>query len=149
MDPYAKVRPLPDGSGIDTTGLKFEINPFDEIAVEEAVRQKEKNPAIEITVVSIGGAECEEQLRKALAIGADDVDGLVVTEKAVGDEWQQHPVGLVLAVEERADVPDRAELRGAKLDRRGLAHASRLSFVRIAARGAAPSQAFNRARGPG
>ncbi len=71
VDPYAKVRPLPDGSGIDTTGLKFEINPFDEIAVEEAVRQKEKNPAVEITVVSIGGAECEEQLRKALAIGAD------------------------------------------------------------------------------
>ncbi len=71
VDPYAKVKPLPDGSGIDTTGLKFEINPFDEIAVEEAVRQKEKNPAIEITVVSIGGPECEEQLRKALAIGAD------------------------------------------------------------------------------
>ncbi|HVL39958.1 MAG TPA: electron transfer flavoprotein subunit beta/FixA family protein [Fimbriimonadaceae bacterium] len=71
VDPFAKVRPLPDGSGIDTTGLKFEINPFDEIAVEEAVRQREKNPTIEITVVSIGGAECEEQLRKALAIGAD------------------------------------------------------------------------------
>lgn len=71
VDPYAKVRPLPDGSGIDTIGLKFEINPFDEIAVEEAVRQREKNPAIEITVVSIGGPECEEQLRKALAIGAD------------------------------------------------------------------------------
>src|SRR5690242_3516204 len=71
VDPYAKVRPMADGSGIDTTGLKFEINPFDEIAVEEAVRQKEKNPAIEIVVVSIGGAECEEQLRKALAIGAD------------------------------------------------------------------------------
>jgi electron transfer flavoprotein beta subunit len=71
VDPYAKVRPMADGSGIDTTGLKFEINPFDEIAVEEAVRQKEKNPAIEIVVVSIGGGECEEQLRKALAIGAD------------------------------------------------------------------------------
>src|SRR5690349_17474100 len=71
VDPYAKVRPLPDGSGIDLAGAKFEINPFDEIAVEEAVRQKEKNSAIEITVVSIGGAECEDQLRKALAIGAD------------------------------------------------------------------------------
>jgi electron transfer flavoprotein beta subunit len=71
LDPYAKPRPLPDGSGIDTSGLKFEINPFDEIAVEEAVRQKEKNPEIEVTVVSIGGGECEEQLRKALAIGAD------------------------------------------------------------------------------
>jgi len=71
VDPYAKVRPLPDGSGVDTAGQKFEINPFDEIAVEEAVRQREKNPAIEIIVVSIGSAESEEQLRKALAIGAD------------------------------------------------------------------------------
>lgn len=71
IDPYAKVRPLPDGTGIDTTGVKFEINPFDEIAVEEAVRQKEANPGIEIVVVSVGSAECEEQLRKALAMGAD------------------------------------------------------------------------------
>ena len=71
VDPFAKVRPLADGSGIDTTGLKFEMNPFDEIAVEEAVRLKEKDPSIEITAVSIGPAVCEEQLRKALAMGAD------------------------------------------------------------------------------
>lgn len=71
VDPYAKVRPLADGSGIDTTGLKFEINPFDEIAVEEAVRMKEKDPSVEITVVTIAGVEAEEQLRKALAMGAD------------------------------------------------------------------------------
>lgn len=71
VDPYAKVRPLPDGSGLDLGSVKFEINPFDEIAVEEAVRQKETDPSIEITVVSIGTAECEDQLRKALAIGAD------------------------------------------------------------------------------
>ncbi len=71
VDPYAKVRPLADGSGVDTGGLKFEINPFDEIAVEEAVRLKEKGAATEITVVSIGKTECEEQLRKALAMGAD------------------------------------------------------------------------------
>ncbi|MBL8047338.1 MAG: electron transfer flavoprotein subunit beta/FixA family protein [Chthonomonas sp.] len=71
IDPYAKVRPLSDGSGIDTSGVKFDINPFDEIAVEEAVRMKESNPAVEIIVISIGGAESEEQLRKALAMGAD------------------------------------------------------------------------------
>ena len=71
VDPYAKVRPLPDGSGIDTSSVAFAINPFDEIAMEEAVRQKEKNSSIEITAVSIGGGECEEQLRKALAMGAD------------------------------------------------------------------------------
>jgi electron transfer flavoprotein beta subunit len=71
VDPYAKVRPLSDGSAVDTTGVKFEINPFDEIAVEEAVRLKERGIATEVVVVSIGRSECEEQLRKALAIGAD------------------------------------------------------------------------------
>lgn len=71
IDPFTKVRPLADGSGIDTTGVKFEINPFDEIAVEEAVRLREKLGDVEITVVTIGKAECEEQLRKALAMGAD------------------------------------------------------------------------------
>jgi electron transfer flavoprotein beta subunit len=71
IDPYAKVKPLPDGSGIDTGGTKFEINPFDEIALEEAVRIKEKDPTTQVFAVSIGGPECEDQLRKALAIGAD------------------------------------------------------------------------------
>jgi electron transfer flavoprotein beta subunit len=71
VDPYAKVRPLADGSGLDTTGTKFEINPFDEIAMEEAVRQKEKDASIEIIAISIGTGEVEEQLRKALAMGAD------------------------------------------------------------------------------
>jgi len=71
IDPYAKVKALSDGSGIDTTSVKFDINPFDEIAVEEAVRLKEKDPTTEVIVISIGTAECEDQLRKALAIGAD------------------------------------------------------------------------------
>jgi electron transfer flavoprotein beta subunit len=71
IDPYAKVKPLPDGSGLDTATTKFEINPFDEIALEEAVRIKEKDPTTVVVAVSIGGTECEEQLRKALAIGAD------------------------------------------------------------------------------
>jgi electron transfer flavoprotein beta subunit len=72
VDPYAKVRPLADGSALDTGSVKFDVNPFDEIAVEEAVRMKENDPAVSITVVSIGGPECEEQLRKALAMGADE-----------------------------------------------------------------------------
>ncbi len=71
VDPYSKLRPLADGSGVDTTGVKFEINPFDEIAIEEAVRLKEKLGNVEILVVSIGKPEVEEQLRKALAMGAD------------------------------------------------------------------------------
>jgi electron transfer flavoprotein beta subunit len=71
VDPYAKVKPLADGSGLDVSGVKFDVNPFDEIAVEEAVRIKERTPDTEIVVVSIGGDEVEEQLRKALAMGAD------------------------------------------------------------------------------
>jgi len=71
IDPYAKVRPLADGSGIDTSTVKFEINPFDEIALEEAARIKERDPATEVIATTIGGSECEEQLRKALAMGAD------------------------------------------------------------------------------
>lgn len=71
VDPYAKVRPLADGSGFDTSGVKFEINPFDEIALEEAVRIREKDGSATVVAVSIGTSECEEQLRKALAIGAD------------------------------------------------------------------------------
>lgn len=72
IDPYAKVKPLADGSGLDTATVKFEINPFDEIAMEEAVRHKERNADIRIIAVSIGPAVVEEQLRKALAIGADE-----------------------------------------------------------------------------
>lgn len=71
-DPYAKVKPLADGSALDLANVKFEINPFDEIAVEEAVRKKEADPTVKITVVAIGPAPCEDQLRKALAIGADE-----------------------------------------------------------------------------
>lgn len=82
IDPYAKVKPLPDGSGIDLTGVKFEINPFDEIALEEAVRIKERDPSTELLAISIGGPQCEEQLRKALAIGADKAI-LVETTEAI------------------------------------------------------------------
>lgn len=71
VDPYAKVKPLPDGSGLDTASVKFEINPFDEIALEEAVRIREKIPGTIVIAVSIGKPEAEDQLRKALAIGAD------------------------------------------------------------------------------
>ncbi|HVT13145.1 MAG TPA: electron transfer flavoprotein subunit beta/FixA family protein [Fimbriimonadaceae bacterium] len=101
VDPYAKVRPLPDGSGVDTGGQKFEINPFDEIAVEEAVRLKEKGAATEITVVSIGTAQCEEQLRKALAMGADKA---ILIESA--STWDSPSVATELAALARELSPD-------------------------------------------
>ena len=71
VDYNVKVRVKPDGSGIDTAGVKMSMNPFDEIAVEEAVRLKEKGVATDIIAVSCGLAACGETLRTAMAIGAD------------------------------------------------------------------------------
>src|SRR5204863_379800 len=71
VDFNVKVRVKPDGSGVDTVNVKMSMNPFDEIAVEEAVRLKEKSVATEIVVVSCGLPACQETLRTALAIGAD------------------------------------------------------------------------------
>jgi electron transfer flavoprotein beta subunit len=66
-----KVRVKSDGSGMDLGGVKMAMNPFDEIAVEEAVRLKEAGKATEVLVVSIGPAACQDVLRTALALGAD------------------------------------------------------------------------------
>jgi electron transfer flavoprotein beta subunit len=71
VDFNVKVRVKPDGSAVDTANVKMSMNPFDEIAVEEAVRLKEKGIATEIVAVSCGIAACQETLRTALAIGAD------------------------------------------------------------------------------
>ena len=71
VDFNVKVRVKPDGTGIDTANVKMSMNPFDEIAVEEAVRLKERGVATEIVAVSCGVAACQETLRTALAIGAD------------------------------------------------------------------------------
>jgi electron transfer flavoprotein beta subunit len=70
-DPDTKIRLRPDGSAVDLDGVKFAVNPFDAIALEEALRIKEKVGDAEIVVASIGGDECAEQLRVGLAMGAD------------------------------------------------------------------------------
>src|SRR5256884_1581416 len=71
VDYNVKVRVQSDGSGVDIANVKMSMNPFDEIAVEEAVRLKEKGIATEIVAVSCGLAACQETLRTALALGAD------------------------------------------------------------------------------
>jgi len=71
VDYNVKVRVRADGTGVDTANVKMSMNPFDEIAVEEAVRLKEKGAATEIVAVSCGIAACQETLRTALALGAD------------------------------------------------------------------------------
>ncbi len=71
VDYNVKVRVKADGSGVETQGVKMSMNPFDEIAVEEAVRLKEKGVVTEIIAVSMGVAQCAETIRTALAMGAD------------------------------------------------------------------------------
>ncbi|MCP5327872.1 MAG: electron transfer flavoprotein subunit beta/FixA family protein [Steroidobacteraceae bacterium] len=71
VDYNVRVRVKPDGSGVITDGVKMSINPFDEIALEEALRIKEKGLAEEVVVATIGPTDCQQQLRTALAMGAD------------------------------------------------------------------------------
>lgn len=71
VDYNVRVQIKPDGSGVVTDGVKHSMNPFDEIAMEEAVRLKEKGVIAEIVAVTVGGAKSEETLRSALAFGAD------------------------------------------------------------------------------
>ena len=80
VDYNVKVRPLEDGSDVDLRNLKMSVNPFCEIAVEEAVRLKEAGHVTEIVVVSIGETKAQEQLRAAMAMGADR--GILITSDA-------------------------------------------------------------------
>jgi len=71
VDYNVNIRVLADQSGVDLNNVKMSVNPFDEIAIEEAVRLKEAGKAEEVVVVSVGQSQCQEQLRTALALGAD------------------------------------------------------------------------------
>ena len=105
VDYNVKVRVKSDGSGVDIANVKMSMNPFDEIAVEEAVRLKEKGVVTEIIAVSCGVAQCQETLRTAMAIGADrailvetdaELQPLAVAKllKALMDKEQPHLVIL-------------------------------------------------------
>jgi electron transfer flavoprotein beta subunit len=104
IDYNVKPRVKADGSGVDLANVKMSMNPFDEIAVEEAIRLKEKGAATEIVAVSVGPAKAQETLRTALAMGADrailietdeEVEPLAVAKllKAIADEEQP---GLII-----------------------------------------------------
>jgi len=99
IDPYVKVRVKSDGSGVETANVKMAMNPFCEIAVEQAVRMKEAGLVTEIVVLSIGTTQSQETLRTAMAMGADrgilveaagEVQPLAVAKivKAVADKEQ-------------------------------------------------------------
>ena len=111
VDFNVKVRVKSDSSGVDTANVKMSMNPFDEIAIEEAVRLKEKGVATEVIAVSCGVTQCQETLRTAMAIGADrailvetteDLQPLAVAKllKAVMDREQP---GLVILGKQAID----------------------------------------------
>ena len=111
IDFNVKPRVKMDGSGVDLANVKMSMNPFDEIAVEEAIRLKEKGAATEIVVVSIGPAKAQETLRTALAMGADRAI-LIETDEAVEPLavakllkaiWDEEQPGLVVMGKQAID----------------------------------------------
>lgn len=111
VDYNVRVRVRSDGSGVETDGVKMSINPFDEIALEEALRIKEAGNAEEVIVASIGSNACEQQLRTGLAMGADrairvDHDGplqpLSVAKAFLGLVEREQP-GLVILGKQAID----------------------------------------------
>jgi electron transfer flavoprotein beta subunit len=102
VDYNVRIRVKPDGSGVMLEGVKMSINPFDEIALEEALRIKERGTNIEVLAVSIGVADAQQQLRTALAMGADRAI-LVQSEVAV-EPLTAASVFLALAKKENPDL---------------------------------------------
>ncbi|KAG8191954.1 hypothetical protein JTE90_007749 [Oedothorax gibbosus] len=106
IDYAVRIRIKPDKSGVTTEGVKHSLNPFDEIAVEEAVRMKEKKLCSEIIAVSCGPASCQETLRTALAMGADKGIHIQVEGKEY-DTLQPLHVSKILAAlaqQEKVDL---------------------------------------------
>src|SRR6202046_4450625 len=102
VDYTVRVRVKPDGSGVLLDGVKMSVNPFDEIALEEALRIKERGTGIEVLAVSIGVADAQQQLRTALAMGADRAI-LVQTDTAV-EPLTAAQTFLALAKKESPDL---------------------------------------------
>ena len=101
VDPNVKVRVKSDGTGVETANIKMAMNPFCEIAVEQAIRMKEAGGVDEIVVVSIGVAQCQETVRAALAMGADR--GILVETNV---EVQPLAVAKVLKAMVEKEKPD-------------------------------------------
>ena len=102
VDYNVRIRVKPDGSGVMLDGVKMSVNPFDEIALEEALRIKERGANIEVVAVSIGVADTQQQLRTSLAMGADRAI-LVQTDAAV-EPLTAAKVFLALAKKENPDL---------------------------------------------
>ena len=108
VDYNVRIRVKPDGTGVVTEGVKMSINPFDEIALEEALRIREKGLADEVLAVSIGPADTQQQLRTALAMGADRAI-LVQTDASIAAISRRT---ILLKLAEGAAVPGHAGQAG-------------------------------------
>jgi electron transfer flavoprotein beta subunit len=104
-DPDTRIRVKPDGSAVDLDGVKFAVNPFDSIALEEALRIKEKLGEAEVVVATVGGQDCVEQLRVGLAMGADrallirsddDLDALAIAKVLVAIYRREQPAFVLM-----------------------------------------------------
>ncbi len=139
-DPDQKIKLTADGRQLDLSGLPCVVNPFDAIAVEEALRIRERSSeAGEIVVLSIGAAECEEQLRTALAMGADR--GIRVDTPAAADPWNVAAIvqavvareqpGLVLMGKQAVDDDSNqvGQFLAARLNWPQATFASKIEFV--------------------
>jgi electron transfer flavoprotein beta subunit len=102
VDYNVRVRVKPDGSGVMLDGVKMSVNPFDEIALEEALRIKERGTGIEIVAVSIGVADAQQQLRTALAMGADRA--ILVQTDAPVEPLAAAQTFLALVKKEQPDI---------------------------------------------
>jgi electron transfer flavoprotein beta subunit len=102
VDFNVRVRVKADGSGVETDGVKMSINPFDEIALEEALRIRERGEAREVVAVSIGGSEAQQQLRTGLAMGADRAI-LVLAESPI-DQLTVSRIFRALVEREKPDL---------------------------------------------
>ena len=102
IDPELKIKLKSDGSGIDTDGMNYVINPFDEIAVEEALRIKEKNGSGEVVVISIGNPEATQEIRQALAMGADR--GILIKTENEADPESVTQILIKVIEEENPDL---------------------------------------------
>ena len=102
VDYNVRIRVKPDGSGVMLDGVKMSVNPFDEIALEEALRIKERGTGVEVVAVSIGIADTQQQLRTALAMGADRA--ILVQSDAPIEPLTAANVFLALAKKENPDL---------------------------------------------
>ena len=138
VDYEAKIRVKSDGSGIETDGIKWIVNPFDEIAVEEAIRLKEAGAASEVIVVSVGPEDASTQLRYAMAMGADSailvkyagITDSDLAARALAAVWQRGQYDLILMGKQAIDS-DASQTPQLIAQRLNLPHASFASKITL------------------